>query len=104
GVENYTVGVAIANEGITWMVLALAIMSVLHVVRHTRAEEESGRSELVRAAVVGRHAPSVAAIITLCLVNVVIAVVSALTLYGSRSGDLGLADSFGLTVGVGLSA
>ncbi|MEU4363795.1 hypothetical protein [Promicromonospora sp. NPDC023987] len=104
GVENYTVGVAIANEGITWVVLALGIMSVLHVVRHTRAEEESSRSELVRAAPVGRHAPAVAAIVTLFVVNAVIAVVSALALSGASGGDLPLADSFGLTTGSGLSA
>ena len=53
-----------ANEGITWVVLALAI-TILHVVRHTRAEEESGRSELLRAAIVGRHGSAMAALITL---------------------------------------
>lgn len=104
GIENYTVGVAIANEGITWVVLALGIMSVLHVVRHTRAEEETGRSELVRAAPVGRHAPAVAAIVTLFVVNAVIAVVSALALYGASGQAMPLADSFGLTVGSGLAA
>ncbi|GAA4695448.1 ABC-2 type transport system permease protein [Promicromonospora umidemergens] len=104
GIEDYTVGVAIANEGITWVVLALGIMSVLHVVRHTRAEEESSRSELVRAAPVGRHAPAVAAIVTLLAVNAVIAVVSALALHGASGRELPLADSFGLTVGSGLSA
>ncbi|MFD2793714.1 ABC transporter permease [Promicromonospora vindobonensis] len=104
GIEDYTVGVAIANEGITWVVLALGIMSVLHVVRHTRAEEESSRSELVRAAPVGRHAPAVAAIVTLLVVNAVIAVVSALALTGASGGELPLADSFGLTVGSGLAA
>lgn len=104
GIDDYTVGVAIANEGITWMVLALGIMSVLHVVRHTRAEEESSRSELVRAAPVGRHAPAVAATITLLVVNAVIAVVSALALYGASGRTLPLVDSFGLTVGSGLAA
>ncbi|MGI5188452.1 ABC transporter permease [Promicromonospora sp. CA-289599] len=104
GIEDYTVGVAIANEGITWVVLALGIMSVLHVVRHTRAEEESGRSELVRAAPVGRHAPAVAAIITLFVVNAIIAVASALALYGASGESMPLADSFGLTVGSGLAA
>lgn len=104
GVENYTVGVAIANEGITWMVLALGIMSVLHVVRHTRAEEESGRSELVRAAPVGRHAPAVAAVVTLFVVNAVVAVASALALYGVGGEAMPLPDAFGLTVGSGLAA
>jgi len=40
-----------------------AIMSVLTVVRHTRAEEESGRTELVAAGVVGRFAPLTAALL-----------------------------------------
>ena len=41
--------------------VAVALMAVLMVGRHTRTEEESGRAELVRAAVVGRHAHSAAA-------------------------------------------
>ena len=40
-----------------------ALMSMLIVGRHTRAEEESGRSELVGAAPVGRFAPLTAALI-----------------------------------------
>ena len=40
--------------------LLLAIMSIVTVTRHTRAEEEAGRFELVGAGAVGRHAPLVA--------------------------------------------
>lgn len=40
--------------------LLLAIMSIVTVVRHTRAEEEAGRFELVGAGAVGRHAPLIA--------------------------------------------
>ncbi len=36
--------------------VGVCLMCVLQVVRHTRAEEEDGRAELVRAAVVGRDA------------------------------------------------
>ncbi|AEG43022.1 ABC transporter permease [Isoptericola variabilis] len=104
GLENYTTGVAMANEGITWVVLALAIFSILHVVRHTRAEEESGRSELVRAAAVGRHAPAVAAMVTLVIAQALIAVLSALAMYGVGGGELALVDSFAMTVGSALSA
>ncbi|PFG41666.1 ABC-2 type transport system permease protein [Isoptericola jiangsuensis] len=102
GIDHYTTGVAMANEGITWVVLALAILSILHVVRHTRAEEESGASELVRAAVVGRHAPAVAAMTTLVLVQAVIAVLSAGAMIAI--GDLPAVDAFAMTVGSGLSA
>lgn len=105
GVEDYTVGAALANEGIVWVVVALSLLSILHVVRHTRAEEESSRSELVRAAPVGRHAPAVAAVVTLVVVHAVIAVVSALAMTGvGGAEEMPLADSLGMTVGSGLSA
>ncbi len=50
-----------------------ALMSVLTVVRHTRAEEDSGRTELVSAAVVGRRAPLTAALTVAAYANVLIA-------------------------------
>ncbi|TFC15158.1 ABC transporter permease, partial [Cryobacterium algoritolerans] len=43
--------------------VAVAILMVVVVIRHTRAEEESGRLELVGAGVVGRSAPLAAALI-----------------------------------------
>lgn len=104
GLDNYTTGVAMANEGITWVVLALSLLSILHVVRHTRSEEESGRSELVRAAVVGRHSPAVAAVISLLLVNTVIALLSALAMTGVSGGDLDLINASAMTAGCALSA
>src|SRR5699024_12688876 len=36
--------------------ILIALMSIFTVVRHTRADEQAGRAELVRANVVGRHA------------------------------------------------
>ncbi|TDD24752.1 ABC transporter permease [Nonomuraea diastatica] len=41
----------------------VALMAVLNVVRHTRAEEESGRAELLGAGVIGRLAPMTASLI-----------------------------------------
>lgn len=52
--------------------LFAAIMSMLIVTRHTRAEEEAGRLELVGATVVGRHAPLAAAVIVSAGANLVI--------------------------------
>jgi ABC-2 type transport system permease protein len=45
-------------------IVGVALMAVLTTTRHTRAEEESGRSELVRATEVGRHAGAAAALVT----------------------------------------
>jgi ABC-2 type transport system permease protein len=100
GVENYTIGIAMANEMITWVTLALAIMAIMHVVRHTRAEEESSRSELVRAGVVGRHAPAVAAFVSLVMVQVVIALASGFAINAVGGQDMPLVDSLGMTFGV----
>src|SRR5262245_27916261 len=45
--------------------LALAgLMAILLVTRHTRAEEETGRAELIGSTVVDRNAPLVAALLT----------------------------------------
>lgn len=101
GLDDYTVGAALANELVLWIVLTLATMSILQVVRHTRAEEESGRSELVRAGAVGRHAPSVAALLTVLFANVLIAALTGAVLV---SGGLDATDSFAMTAGIGLSA
>lgn len=80
GAENYTVGAMVANEYLIYGVGALALMSSFMVVRHTRAEEESGRAELVRAAVVGRHAVLTAALIVATGVNLLIGALTALAL------------------------
>ena len=55
-------GYAMIRDYLLLAVLA-ALMSTFAVVRHTRQNEETGRAELVGAAVVGRHAGLAAALI-----------------------------------------
>ncbi len=57
-----TVAGAVAFEISFSVILVAALMAMFTVVRHTRADEEVGRTELVRAAQVGRHAPLLAAV------------------------------------------
>lgn len=47
----------------TFMSTVAGVMAVLGVVRVTRADEEEGRTELLRSGVVGRHAPLTAAVV-----------------------------------------
>ncbi|SDI14770.1 ABC-2 type transport system permease protein [Actinokineospora alba] len=61
----------------------VAVLAILLVVRHTRAEEETGRLELVAATVVGRHAPLTAAIIIALVANVALGVCTAAALVGA---------------------
>ncbi|WP_433241016.1 ABC transporter permease [Streptosporangium sp. CA-135522] len=57
--------------------LAAALMNMLLITRHTRAEEQTGRAELIRAAVIGRHAQLTAALIVALLGNAVLAAFTA---------------------------
>lgn len=82
--------------------LFVAVVSVLMTIRHTRADEQAGRRELVAAGVVGRDAPLLAAVAVVLLVNLVMAVLGSifLILYGlPGGGSVVFAGSF-LAVGV----
>jgi ABC-2 type transport system permease protein len=61
-------------------VLGVALLAVLVVVRHTRAEEEEGRSEMLRATVVGRYAGGAAAMLVAALASLVVGAGTALVL------------------------
>ena len=58
----------------------LAVFAILLVIRHTRAEEESGRLELLGSGVVGRLAPPASALIVACGTNVALGLVTAVGL------------------------
>lgn len=68
-----SLGSAIASELGMSVFLATGVMSILLVTRHTRAEEDSGRSDLVRAHPVGRSAPTVAALGSMAAANLAVA-------------------------------
>ena len=61
-----TIGGQVAWQSTAFGAICAGLMSMFIVGRHTRAEEESGRDELVRAAAIGRHAPMTAAVSTRC--------------------------------------
>lgn len=84
GRNETDLGVMIANELMLTLIVAAAILSILTVVRHTRAEEEDGAAELVLSSVVGRHARTAAALILVGGVNAVLAV--TMTVAMSASG------------------
>jgi ABC-2 type transport system permease protein len=82
--------------------LFVAIMALLVVTRHTRAEEEAGRTELIAATVVGRHAPLAAAVIVAGGTSLLIGLLQALVLIGKGLDTAG-SFAFGLsTASVGL--
>lgn len=86
--------------GLYWLyiLLAVALMNILLVSRHTRVEEQTGRAELVRANVVGAHAPLAATTILAVGANLALAV---LILTGQRAFDAPMAGAVMLAAGTG---
>lgn len=92
------------SEMLGFMSFIVAFMGLFLVIRNTRAEEESGRSELVRSTVVGRHAPLAAAVLVASAAVAAMGVLIAVGLPPSMS-ELPVAGSwlFGVTlIGVGV--
>lgn len=80
--EDYTYGAMLSHEMIGFMGVLTGLMSVLIVTRHTRDEEETGRAELIRSTVVGRHAQLAAALCLAVLANLALALLLAAGLAG----------------------
>lgn len=92
-----TIGGQVAWQVQAFGAVLVGVMAMFVVVRHTRAEEENGRDELVRAAPVGRLAPATAGVamgLGICVVaGMLIAIAVAST-------GLALADSAALGLGL----
>lgn len=94
-----------------WRLLAVgsalvAVLNVLLVVRHSRAEEEADRSELLRSSVVGRHAPVAAAVVVAAIADLGLAaaVVAGFAIAGVPvAGSVAFAAAW-LTVGLCFAA
>lgn len=94
-----TLGGRTAFEIAAFAMVLAALMSIFAVTRHGRAEEESGRAEMVRATVVGRHAGITAALIVAGLANVGVFV---LCLLGLVAADLQIGGSVALALAIAL--
>jgi len=77
----------------------VGLMNVLLIARHTRAEEESGRIELVRSASIGAWSPIAAVSIVALLVNVFLALMTALV-FAADGLDAWRSLMFGLSLGL----
>lgn len=78
GFDHPNIGVILVNEVQLWGMVGMALMSVFLVVRHTRAEEDSERAELLRSGVVGRHAAAAAAVGVIALAESTVGVLAVL--------------------------
>ena len=94
-----TVGGQVTWQASAFGAVAIGLMSMFLVVRHTRAEEESGRDELLRASAIGRRATTAATVVVVALANLLVGLLVTLSLV---SFPLAVGDSAAL--GIGLAA
>lgn len=102
GMENYTSGAMYFNMMVQWMMITVAIMNIFLVVRHTRQDEERGRTDMLLALPAGRLSGLTATMITAVMVNVVIALVSGLGVAACGVESMGLNGSllYGAALGM----
>ncbi len=93
-----TLGGIVANEISQVAQLGICLMVMFLVVRHTRAEEESGRAELLRSTVVGRHAATLAGLVYGVAAALLIGTITTASMLAA-----GLAVDGSLTYGTGLA-
>ena len=67
-----TVGGIVVNETAITALIGVALMAIFTIVRHTRAEEEEGRTEVLRSTVLGRHAPMTAALVVVSAASLLV--------------------------------
>lgn len=94
-----TVGGQVTWQATAFGAIVAGLMSMFLVGRHTRAEEESGRDELVRAGAVARRAPLAATLLVAVAANVLMGALVAASLV---SVPLAVADSVALGMGLTL--
>lgn len=100
GFDDPNIGVILVNETQLWALIGTALMSIFLVVRHTRAEEDDERADLLLSNVTGRHAPTVAAIVVVGGADLVLAGICAVgfvALGYATVGSVALAASFAMS-------
>lgn len=94
--DGTSLGAVAMYKTIAFGAAMVAILAMLVTVRHTRAEEENGRLELVGAAVVGRYAALAAALLVSAGTSLVLGLFTALSLVAAGLPATG-SFAFGLT-------
>jgi ABC-2 type transport system permease protein len=93
-----TIGGIVANEISQVAQLGICLMVMFLVIRHTRAEEETGRAELLRSTVLGRHAATLAGLFYGVSAALLIGLVTTASMLAA-----GLNGAGSVTYGVGLA-
>lgn len=98
---DYTLGAMYAHEMLLFCGLFTMIVSLLHVVGHTRKEEDLGLTELVRSFQIGRQANSLATVAETALINILLAVVISVVMVSFGADTITVEGSFLFGASVG---
>lgn len=102
GLADYTMGAMLAHQMLLMTAVVAGLMNVLLTVRHTRADEEDGRVEMIRSLPVGRLSNVAATLLMLFLANVMLAAIIGFSLYALNIDSMDLEGS--LLYGAALGA
>ncbi|MFC4560045.1 ABC transporter permease [Virgibacillus kekensis] len=88
--ENYTIGAMTSHQMLLMTAVVVGLMAILLVTRHTRADEEDGRIEMIRSLPSGRLSYLNATLLVTSGTNIALALITGLGLYamGIESMDL----------------
>ena len=79
--SNYTLGIMTAHQMLLMTATVVALMSILFVTRHTRANEEDGRLEMIRALPTGRLSYLNASLLVVSVTCMALALISGFGLF-----------------------
>lgn len=102
GLDNFTYGAIFTNQMLMFTAIAIAVMSMLLVARHTRSDEEHGRIELIRSLPTGRLSHLHATLLVAIGTNVILALLVGISLFALRIESMDLNGS--LLYGAALGA
>lgn len=99
---DYTLGAMYAHEMLLFCGLIAMVVSLLHVISHTRKEEDLGLAEIIRSFQVGRHANTFATILEVLLINILLAIFTALVMISFNEAAITSEGSllFGASIGL----
>lgn len=99
-VSAYELGALYTQMMLVFCGIVAMIITTLHVIKHTRLEEESGLSELIRSFQVGRHANVAAIFIEVVIINLMTGLLtsSLLKIFGTPTFTWTACLLFGLAI------
>ena len=100
--KEYTLGAMYSHMMLLFSGIFAMIVSMLHVIGHTRKEEDLGLTELVRSFQIGRQANSMAVIVETVFINILLAILTGVVMISFDAHTISVKGSFifGASVGV----